>query len=151
MRCPHCYQKDYSGYNSTIDAEKIFKAVRVLAPKTIIIYGGEPMLYPKLITRIFDKFEKDINIIIATNGTIWNKSLFDRAYMIMTTLESFFFNYSKNRVYNRTQYNNLIRLIKTYKDKISLTHNLYPKNNDPYYLRMTKLGDFTSNPYPIID
>lgn len=151
MRCPHCYQKDYSGYIAVMDKEKVFTAVKSINPETIIIYGGEPLLFPKLVEGIFNEFEKRHHVIIATNGTIWNKAIFDRAYLIMTTLESFFFNYSNNRKYTRSQFKNLLKLIKNYKNKIMLTHNLYPAHNDPYFQRMAKLGDFRTAPYPIVD
>lgn len=151
LRCPHCYMKDFSGYENNINIKKAFESVKVLNPKTLIIYGGEPMLYPNIINQIFDEFENNMHVVVTTNGTIWNKEIYDRAYIIMVTLESFFFNYSKNRTYTRSQYNNLIKLIDTYKDKLILTHNLYPKNNDPFYDRMIKLTELNSNPYPIVD
>ena len=152
MRCPHCYQKDYSGYNDVMDEEKVFSAVDKINPETIIIYGGEPMLFPKQVARIFDRYEKDKKVIIATNGTIWNKELYDRAYIIMTTVESFFFSFNKeNRPYTKNQFDNLIKLLETYKDKILVTHNLYPKHNDPYFYKMQKLMGLSGQPYPIID
>lgn len=151
MRCPHCYQKDYSGYSNVIDKEKAFEALYKIKPETIIMYGGEPMLFPNIVKDFFNEFEDKSHMIIATNGTIWNKELYDRAYMIMVTLESFFFNYSNNRKYTKAQYNNLMKIIRTYKYKLNITHNLYPKNNDSYFYRMIQLGDFNSGPYPIVD
>lgn len=151
MRCPHCYMKDYGGYEQMIDIDKAFASVKAIKPETLIIYGGEPMLFPDIINKIFNEFAKDMHVVIATNGTIWNKEIFDKAYIVMVTLESFFFNYSKNRVYTRNQYDNLMKIIETYKNKLIVTHNLYPHNNDPFFYKMAKLGDFNSNPYPIVD
>ena len=72
------------------------------------------LLFPDIVKKIFDKYEKSKHVIIATNGTIWNPDIFDRAYMIMTTVETFLFNYSDIRTYTRKQYHNLMKLIETY-------------------------------------
>ena len=152
MRCPYCYQKDYSGYNKVMDREKVYYAIRSLKPKTVLAFGGEPMLYPNLVLDLFDTFTREgCQVGVITNGTIWNKEIFDKAGVIMLTLESFFFDYNpQNRKYTKAQWGNVKKLLKNYKDKISITHNLYPYGNDPYYSRIAKLGGFESGPYPII-
>lgn len=153
MRCPHCYQKDFNGYDGVMDVDKVFSSIDTINPETIIIYGGEPLLFPDIVKKIFDKYEKSKHVIIATNGTIWNPDIFDRAYMIMTTVETFLFNYSDIRTYTRKQYDNLMKLIETYSYKLVLTHNIYPRGNDPTFMKMARLMsvDDLVKPYPIVD
>ena len=54
--------------------------------------------------------------------------------MIMTTVETFLFNYSDIRTYTRKQYDNLMKLIEIYNYKLVLTHNIYPRGNDPTFM-----------------
>lgn len=152
LRCPYCYQADYCGYSKVIEKEKAYHAIKSLNPKTVLAFGGEPMLFSKEVNDLFDTFTSlGCQVGIITNGTIWNEEIFNKAGIIMLTLESFFFNFSpQNRKYTDKQWANIKKLLKNYRDKILITHNLYPFNNDKYYERIAKLGDFESSPYPII-
>lgn len=147
MKCPGCYQL---AYNDIMDKDAVYEAVDKLNPKNLIMYGGESMLFPDLIEGFMDDFP-DKNIILATNGTIWRPDLFDRAYMIMTTVESFFFMKSKNRLYTRPQWDNLMKLIDNYKHKLSITHNIYPTDNDTTFFSALKLSGYDVKfSYPMV-
>lgn len=150
MRCTYCYQQNFCGYDGMMDKEKVYDAIKTISPKTLLCFGGEPMLFPKIIIDMMNDFS-ECNVGVITNGTIWNKEVFDRATVIMVTLESFFFNFSpENRRYTKEQWANIRKLIDTYRDKVLIMHNIYPFNNDPYFTRIARLGDFMWQPYPII-
>lgn len=150
MRCPYCYQQRFGGYDGIMDKERVYDAIKNISPKTILCFGGEPMLYPQMILDIMNDFPQcDVGVI--TNGTIWNKEIFDRSVVIMVTLESFFFDFApENRKYTKNQWDNVQNLIETYKDKVLIMHNIYPKHNDPYFAKIAALGEFMWQTYPII-
>ena len=55
-RCLHCSQGDHAGFTGHIDAEKAVEAIRKICEiyeiKTLMSFGGEPLLYPEVTCRI---------------------------------------------------------------------------------------------------
>lgn len=148
LKCPHCYQTTYS--SERVDLEDVKKAVNIFAPKWIIFYGGEPMVEQDLILNIMD-ICPDKYFLIYTNGTIWNKEIFDRLDKIVVTIESFFYEEAKKyRPMTPEQHRKSIELIRHYKDKTEILHNIYPTSHDKYFYRMARLLGIKVQSYPII-
>ncbi|MBQ7060052.1 MAG: radical SAM protein [Firmicutes bacterium] len=55
-RCIHCSEGDHEGYKEHIDADVAVEAIRKVCAhypiKTVMTFGGEPLLYPDTICRI---------------------------------------------------------------------------------------------------
>ena len=75
LRCQHCYQEDYSAFESPADAEHILKQYSVLL-KTygchgrLNITGGEPMTHPHLFDLLRAARSQGIKTGVLTNGTL---------------------------------------------------------------------------------
>lgn len=148
LKCSHCYQTTYQ--SQTIDIEYIKKAINIFSPKWIVLYGGEPMIEQNMIKKIIDIFPEK-KYLIYTNGTIWNEEIFDRMDKIVVTIESFIYEEAlKYRNISKIQHDKIIALVKKYKDKTEILHNIYPTSHDKMFYRMARLLDVNVQSYPII-
>lgn len=148
LKCPHCYQKTYD--SEIIDIENIKKAVAIFNPTWLVLYGGEPMIEQEIIKTIFKEFP-DKKFLMYTNGTIWNEEIFERLDKIVVTIESFFYDEAiKYRPLTKKQHAKSIELVRKYKSKTEILHNIYPTSHDKYFYRMAKLLDIPVQSYPII-
>ena len=73
-RCKHCSQGDHRGGGAVLDADICCDAVKRIAGgyniKTLLVFGGEPLLYPESVFRIISA-ARDANIAkrqVITNG-----------------------------------------------------------------------------------
>ena len=73
-KCIHCSEGDHAGFTEHIDAETAAEAVRKICSrytiKTLMTFGGEPLLYPDVVCRIH-KTGADLKIQkrqVITNG-----------------------------------------------------------------------------------
>ena len=73
-RCIHCSEGDHAGYTAHLDGEAAARAVSEIAGaytiESLMIFGGEPLLYPRDVCRIL-KAGRDTGIAkreIITNG-----------------------------------------------------------------------------------
>lgn len=75
LRCRHCYQEDYSAFESLTDAEIILQQYCILL-KTygcngrLNITGGEPLTHPHLFDLLHAARSKGIKTGVLTNGTL---------------------------------------------------------------------------------
>jgi organic radical activating enzyme len=57
-RCKHCSQGEHGACGVSVDPEKAYEAVLKIAErykiKTVMTFGGEPLLYPETVCRIMD-------------------------------------------------------------------------------------------------
>lgn len=148
LKCPHCYQTTYQ--SKTIDLNYVKKAVDIFSPKWLVLYGGEPMIEQDTIKKIISMFPNK-KYLIYTNGTIWNKKIFDRMDKIVVTIESFFYEDAiKYRNLSQEQHKKTIDLIMMYKNKTEILHNIYPTSHDKNFYRMANLLGVNVQSYPII-
>ena len=149
MNCSHCYISK-ENRKKVIDIPRAVEAIKKIDPEFIMFYGGEPLLYPQKIKEIINAFPEK-NFAIHTNGTIYNEELFDRVDILFVTVETFFYGrQNKYRKLNQYQWKIFNKILKNYKDKISITHNIYPKNNDLDFYKMVRLLGCKQNTHPII-
>ena len=150
LRCPYCYQKDYSNYSQTINLKEAFKAIDVLGPKNIVLFGGEPVVQPKIVKAIINKYP-DKGYILHTNGTIRNEEILDRVDAIYLTMEHFLkYKEAKYRPMTGKQYESMIGILNDYKDKIIVIHNIYPDDYDHTFYRMARLYGIKVQSYPMV-
>lgn len=148
LKCPHCYQTTYQSQVVSVDDVK--KAVNIFSPKWLVLYGGEPMIEQKTIRQIIDTFP-DKKYLIYTNGTIWNKDIFERMDKIVVTIESFIYEEAiKYRKMSKEQHDKSIKLVRAYKNKCEILHNIYPTSHDKLFYCMARLLDVKVQSYPII-
>lgn len=76
LRCSWCDTTySYIGQNyQTIDLESIVEKVKQYKIKRVCITGGEPFFTENLDKLVFRLLEKDFQIFIETNGTLWNEN-----------------------------------------------------------------------------
>lgn len=147
LSCKHCY---IDNNKKNIDIEKVEIALRSINPKNILFYGGEPLLFPKILKKIMYDFP-DKKFGVHTNGTILNTEILDKVDCIYLTIETFFFGHQNSwRPYSNIQWNNLKTILKKYKDKIRVIHNIYPTENDLSFFKIVTLSNMNYNTYPII-
>lgn len=148
LKCQHCYQTTY--FSQTVSLNDVEKAIAIFNPKWIVFYGGEPMVEQNMILKIINKYPKK-NFLLYTNGTIWNKEIFNRLDKIVITIESFFYEEAiKYRPLTKKQHQKAIDLALKYKNKVEILHNIYPMSHDKMFYRMAKLLNIKVQSYPII-
>lgn len=148
LHCPHCYQNTYK--SQIISLNNIQKAVKIFNPKWLVLYGGEPMVEKETIKKILKEFPNK-KFLIYTNGTIWDDEIFNRLDKIVVTIESFFYEEAKKyRPMSKEQHQKSIDLVRKYRDKTEILHNIYPTSHDKYFYRMARLLDIPVQSYPIV-
>lgn len=85
LRCKYCFfEGNISRFEGPIterDVDFIVNKIRKLSEKTkefrVIFYGGEPLLYPKIVFEIVDSLSdlKNVRFSVITNGCLINKNL----------------------------------------------------------------------------
>lgn len=150
LRCPCCYQKDYSDYSQVINLAEAFKAIDVLRPENLVLFGGEPLVQPKIVKEIINRYPNK-GYILHTNGTIRNEEILNRADVIYLTLEHFLkHEETKYRPMTDKQYETMIGILHDYKEKIIIIHNIYPDDYDPTFYRLARLYGIKVQSYPIV-
>lgn len=149
LRCPHCYQKTYD--SQVVKMEDVRKAISIFQPKWVVLYGGEPMVEQDTIRQILQEFP-DKKYLMYTNGTIWNEELFNRIDKIVVTVESFIYEEAKKYrpTMSESQHRKSIELVRKYKGKTEILHNIYPTSHDKYFYRMARLLGVNVQSYPIV-
>ena len=72
--CPFCIEaKGYSPQN-TASAEKLAETINAQDIQTVLILGGEPLLYPDIV-KLLSLIRKDLNIVLTTNGSLLTPDL----------------------------------------------------------------------------
>ena len=150
LRCDCCYQHDYSGYAQTVDLAEAFKAIDIIKPKNLVLFGGEALVQPKIIKKVFERYP-DKGYIIQTNGTIYNKEILDRVDVIYLTLEHFLKDKAaKHRPLDGWQFKSMINVLHDYKDKTIIIHNIYPDDYDSTFYRLAALYGIEVQSYPMV-
>jgi organic radical activating enzyme len=72
--CPFCIEAKGFIPKDVSSAEKLAESVNGQNINTLLILGGEPLLYPDIVKFVF-LIRKDINIIITTNGSMLTPDL----------------------------------------------------------------------------
>lgn len=148
LKCEHCYQDTYK--SNIINIDDIQAADNIFHPEWFVLYGGEPMIEIKTIREIIKKFP-DKKYLIYTNGTIYDKDIFDRMDKIVITIESFFYKEAvKYRRMTPQQHARSIAVVRQYKEKAEILHNIYPTSHDKSFYRMARLIGIKVQSYPII-
>lgn len=151
LKCGHCYQHSIRGFDAgVINLDKAYEALDILKPDNVIFYGGEPMLHPEIIFDVMKNYRPKKSMII-TNGSIWNESLFDEVGGISISLSSFRFDKARFfRPYTENQFRNIQRILRRYKGKLLLSHDIYPTLHDESFYRVADLSGIPVDTYPVI-
>jgi MoaA/NifB/PqqE/SkfB family radical SAM enzyme len=150
LRCSHCYQNDYADYSQTLNLEEAYKAIDILNPKNIVLYGGEPLIKPDIVKSIMNKYPNK-GFLLHTNGIIINREILDSVDLILITLESFLKQrMPQYRQMTDSQYKNMIQTLNNYKNKLTIIHNIYPDGNDELFYKMSRLFGAPVSTYPIV-
>ena len=75
LRCKHCYQDDYSSFETRADMERVLdqftELLRTYNRKgQLNITGGEPLTHPDLFWLLKQAKERNISTGVLTNGTL---------------------------------------------------------------------------------
>lgn len=77
-KCPHCYVKDK--YGAIIDEHNFYRIVDQLVEKDctwLLLTGGEPLLHPHFLDMYRYAWEKQLKIIIFSNGYLINEEVLE--------------------------------------------------------------------------
>lgn len=80
FNCKHCYLDFEEKITENIDIEKWIQACDKLSHyglQSVVITGGEPLTCSNLITLIIHLLQKNIKVIMLTNGYLFDKSFID--------------------------------------------------------------------------
>ncbi len=71
FRCPYCYLENTSDHKemSLEEGRDVILQAKALGAKAIVILGGEPMIYPKIIEQIRFIHDQGLDVEIFTNGS----------------------------------------------------------------------------------
>lgn len=72
--CPFCIESKGYSPKDTQDAEELSKKINAQQIETLLILGGEPLLYPDIIGLV-SRIRKGIDIYITTNGGLLTQEL----------------------------------------------------------------------------
>lgn len=141
MSCSWCYQNDIEN-KRIIDITVAKNAIEILEPKNVVFFGGEALLYPRMLNNIMDSYP-EINFVVHTNGSLIVPEILDRVKTIALTINSFSYKYFQLQHQNscQSQYLHFLKLLSLYKNKIVITHNILPKDNEPFFFKKAKLYD----------
>lgn len=149
LKCKHCYLQG-KFCNDTISMPDIDDAIELINPKSIIFYGGEPMLHPKLIEDVMQSYPKK-KFAVITNGTIDNPEIFDRIDTISISLSSFEFAKAKKfRPYSQYQFETVLNTLVKYNSKILIVHDIYPLDHDDKFIEIANNLHLDVDCYPLI-
>lgn len=151
LQCPHCYQQGLGGFDKTvIDLDKAHKALDLLKPKGLVFYGGEPLLHPEVIKEFVAQYPHCRTVVI-TNGTIWNPKIFDMVDVVSVSLGSFRYERAVlDRPYSKSQFETVLRVLRAYREKLLISHDIYPTHHDDDFYRVAGLSDIPVDTYPVV-
>lgn len=72
--CPFCIEAKGYSPKDTASAEKLAETINAQNIQTVLILGGEPLLYPDIV-KLLSLIRKDINIVLTTNGSLLTPDL----------------------------------------------------------------------------
>lgn len=152
LKCPNCYTNNCRK-NTVVNIESACKFIEWFKPKNIVLFGGEAILFPKIIENLLNKYE-NINFSLHTNGTLFtpeNRYLYNRFKYIFLSLDSLRYDWLKeNKGFSKQMYFNMMNLIDECCDKINITKNILPSNNDKKWFTDIKKYNFIIDYYPFI-
>ena len=147
LKCPGCYSVN-NRKNNVIEYDNIAKFLNYFLPKNVVFFGGEAILYPKIIQKVVENYP-NINFSLHTNGTLYNKNnkyIYEYFKYIFLSLDSFDFNWLKKyKGFSLKNYTHFMELIDNCGNKISITKNILPKNNDRNWFK-----DLEKYNFPVI-
>ena len=152
IRCKGCYLGNKRD-TQTMSISIAKQAIEILQPKNVVFFGGESILCPDLLINIMSCYP-NLNYILHTSGTIYNKYILDKVKTIALTLDAFKYEYVIcNKPTSKKIYNIRNTIIKDYISKIVITHNIHPNNNEPNFMDSLTSGlkDMNINFIPPID
>lgn len=136
LKCPGCYALA-GDRKKVINFEDIKMAIEKIKPKNIVFFGGEAILEPDIIRKTMKEFPQ-ISYALHTNGTNYTldtKDIYKSLDRIILTLDSLNYEWlSKYKHFTKDDYQNLTSLLEEFKDKITITHNVFAANNDADFL-----------------
>lgn len=137
VRCPGCYLGT-SRSTEVMSRSIIDAAIQAIKPRNIVFFGGEAILFPKLLLSVMRDYP-DIHYVLHTNACIPIHDVLQRVDTIAATVDAisptyFYLKYGKRPIL----YKNYADILIKYRDKIVITHNILPKNNDPNFFDWAK-------------
>ena len=96
IRCKGCYLGNKRD-TQTMSISIAKQAIEILQPKNVVFFGGESILCPDLLINIMSCYP-NLNYILHTSGTIYNKYILDKVKTIALTLDAFKYEYV---IYNK--------------------------------------------------
>ena len=72
--CPFCIEAKGYSPKDTASAEKLAETINAQDIQTVLILGGEPLLYPDIV-KLLSLIRKDLNIVLTTNGSLLTPDL----------------------------------------------------------------------------
>ena len=72
--CPFCIESKGYSPKDTANPEKLAEKINAQDIQTVLILGGEPLLYPDII-KLLSLIRKNINIVLTTNGSLLTPDL----------------------------------------------------------------------------
>lgn len=135
LSCSWCYQHDIKN-KQIINIDHAKKAIDIFQPKNLVFFGGEALMFPHVVKSIMEEYP-EINYIVHTNGSFVNTSILDKVKSIALTINAFSKKYFalQHNGSCHAQYEQFLRMLSLYRDKIIITHNILPRNNEPFFSR----------------
>ncbi|KKM96432.1 hypothetical protein LCGC14_1178110 [marine sediment metagenome] len=132
LNCDFCYIKNIDK-TKQLDYSKLIKFIQVIEPKSVLLTGGEPCLYPYMYYLIAYLFEHNIKIGMFTNGI----------YLKHINIKDYLHHFDWLRVSINHYIDNKIEF-KDPKYPKKLSYNYINHKNSPFELKK-KLIDFMDN------
>lgn len=115
FNCSYCYLHKYPDKRE-ISFELVKKAVTKINPKTLFLFGGEPLICLSLVKQIIETIPR--NIILITNGLLLTDDLMDyfikHKVQVTISLDSFNRDGNLGRPFTENQFKNILRLLNKY-------------------------------------
>jgi radical SAM protein with 4Fe4S-binding SPASM domain len=96
FKCVYCYLDNRRSHDDELTKEELCSAIiqaKNLGAKTIIILGGEPMIYPQIMEMLQFIIKQDLDVRLFTNGSKIKrtiaKKLFDLGVTVVLKMNSF--------------------------------------------------------------